>query len=216
MTSVRLLDKVRHAVRLRQYSLSTEKVYIGWIRRFILFHGKRHPAEMNKHEVEAFLTHLAVNRAVSPSTQNQALQAILFLYRNELEIELPWVDDVIRAKPKRRLPVVLSQDEVKSLLEDVPAPHRLSVGLLYGSGLRVSECLRLRVGDLDISRLTIRVHSGKGGKDRVTVMPENIVNMLRAHLVVVKNQHDRDLSLYLLWRQATHRPYLPGKPRTPH
>lgn len=197
MTGVRLLDRVRHAVRLRQYSLSTEKVYIGWIRRFILFHGKRHPAEMNKHEVEAFLTHLAVNRAVSPSTQNQALQAILFLYKNVLEIELPWMDDVVRAKPKRRLPVVLSQEEIKTLLEHVPAPHRLSVGLLYGAGLRVSECLRLRVGDLDFSRLTIRVHSGKGGKDRLTIMPENAVNMLRAHLVVVKNQHDRDLSLGL-------------------
>ena len=195
MTGTRLLDRVRRAVRVRQYSVSTEKAYIAWIRRFIFFHGKRHPAEMGKLEVEAFLSHLAINRAVSPSTQNQALQAILFLYRNVLQIELPWMDDVIRAKPKKRLPVVLSQNEIRVLLENVPAPHRISVGLLYGSGLRVSECLSLRVCDLDFSRLTIGVHSGKGGKDRITILPENIVNMLRTHLVIVKNQHDQDLSL---------------------
>ena len=163
MTGIRLLDRVRHAVRVRQYSISTEKAYIGWIRRFIFFHGKRHPAEMGKLEVEAFPSHLAINRAVSPSTQNQALQAILFLYRNVLEIELPWMDDVIRAKPKKHLPVVLSQNEIRVLLENVPVPHQISVGLLNGSGLRVSECLSLRVGDLDFSRLTIRVYSGKGG-----------------------------------------------------
>lgn len=120
MTGTRLLDRVRHAVRVRQYSLSTEKVYVGWIRRFILFHGKRHPAEMNKLEIEAFLTHLAVNRAVSPSTQNQALQAILFLYRNVLDIELSWMDDVIRAKPKRRLPVVLSQNNHDLHTRNIP------------------------------------------------------------------------------------------------
>ena len=148
MTGIRLLDRVRHAVRVRQYSVSTEKVYIGWIRRYIFFHGKRHPAEMGKMEVEAFLSHLAINRSVSPSTQNQAIQAILFLYRNVLQVELPWMDDVIRAKPKRRLPVVLSKNEIRALLENVPAPHRISVGLLYGSGLRVSECLGLRDGDL--------------------------------------------------------------------
>ena len=185
MTGTRLLDRVRHAVRVRQYSVSTEKVYIGWIRRYIFFHGKRHPAEMGKMEVEAFLSHLAINRSVSPSTQNQALQAILFLYRNVLQVELPWMDDVIRAKPKRHLPVVLSQNEIRVLLENVPAPHRISVGLLYGSGLRVSECLGLRVGDLDFSRLTIRVHSGKGGKDRITILPENMVDMLRTHLVML-------------------------------
>ena len=123
MTRVRLLERVRDAVRVRQYSLATEKTYTAWIRRFILFHGKRHPAETEKMEIEALLTHLAVNRSVSPATQNQALQAILFLYRNVLEIELPWIEDVIRAKPKRRLPVVLNQKEVKSLLENVPTVH---------------------------------------------------------------------------------------------
>ena len=129
------------------------------------------------------------------ATQNQALQAILLLYRNVLEIELPWIEDVIRAKPKRRLPVVLSQSETGLLLENVPSPHRLAVGLLYGSGLRVSECLRLRVGDVDLTRLSVRVHSGKGGKDRVTVLPERMLSMLQSHLAKVKNQHDLDLSL---------------------
>lgn len=195
MPKTRLLDSVRNAIRVRQYSLSTENVYIAWIRRFILFHGKRHPAEMEKLEIEAFLTHLAVNRAVSPATQNQALQAILFLYRHVLEIELPWLDDVVRAKPKRRLPVVLSQTEVKTLLDNVHLSHRLAASLLYGAGLRVSECLSLRVGDLDFTRHTVRVHSGKGGKDRITILPENLVGLLTAHLAYVKTLHDRDLQL---------------------
>ncbi len=195
MTKTRLLDRVRQAIRVRQYSLSTEKVYVAWVRRYILFHGKRHPVEMGKQEIEAFLTHLAINRSVSPATQNQALQAILFLYRAVLEVELPWLDDVIRAKPKRRLPVVLSLDEIRALLNNVASSQRLPVGLLYGSGLRVSECLRLRVGDIDFSRHMIRVHSGKGGKDRITILPENLIGMLTAHLEFVKNLHGRDLSL---------------------
>ena len=125
MPKTRLIDSVRLAIRVRQYSLSTEKSYVAWIRRYILFHGKRHPAEMGKLEVEAFLTHLAVNRAVSPATQNLALQAILFLYRHVLEIELPWLEEVIRAKPRRRVPVVLSRAEVKILLENIPPAQRL-------------------------------------------------------------------------------------------
>jgi site-specific recombinase XerD len=139
MRKTRLLDRVRHAIRVRQYSLSTEKVYVAWIRRYILFHGKRHPAELGKLEVDAFLSHLAVNRTVSPATQHQALQAILFLYRNVLEIELPWLDDVIRAKPKRRLPVVLNKNEVKTLLKNVASAHCLPVGLLYGAGLWIAK-----------------------------------------------------------------------------
>lgn len=195
MQQLRLLDRVRGAIRVRQYSHSTEKVYVAWIRRYILFHGKRHPAELEKLEVEAFLSYLAVSRKVSPATQNQALQAILFLYRIVLEIELPWLDDVIRAKPKRRLPVVLNKNEVKLLLENIVSAHCLSVGLLYGAGLRVSECLKLRVGDLDLSRRTIRVHSGKGGKDRMTILPESLVDLLTAHLGCIKNLHDQDLLL---------------------
>jgi len=138
VSRIRLLDRVRHAIRVRQYSMATEKTYMAWIRRYILFHGKRHPAEMEKLEIEAFLSHLAVNRAVSPATQNQALQAILFLYRNVLEIKLPWLNDVIRAKPKRRMPVVLSQDETMALLKNMPPAQYLPTSLMYGSGLRVS------------------------------------------------------------------------------
>jgi len=151
--------------------MQTERVYLMWIRRLILFHGKRHPVELGKSDIEAFLSHLAVNRKVSPSTQNQALQAILFLYRNVLEVKLPWLDSVIRAKPKKRIPVVLSSPEVARLLEKVSPPHYLAASLMYGSGLRLMECLRLRVGDLDEQRHTIRVFAGKGGKDRMTVLP---------------------------------------------
>ena len=138
MSGIRLLERVRNAIRVRQYSLATEKAYSGWIVRFIMFHHKRHPVEMAKSEVEAFLSHLAVKRKVSPSTQNQALQAILFLYRHVLEIDLPWLGDVIRAKPKRRVPVVLSKREIHLLLENVAAAQRLPASLMYGAGLRVA------------------------------------------------------------------------------
>jgi integron integrase len=191
---LRLLDRVRHAIRVRQYSLRTEQAYVGWVKRFILFHDKRHPAEMGKDEVEAFLTHLAVSRSVSPSTQNQALQALLFLYRSVLEIELPWLDDVIRAKPQRRLPVVLSRGETLAVLGQVRQTMRLPASLMYGSGLRVLECLRLRTGDLDFDRRTVRVHSGKGGKDRVTVLPDNLMAPLQAQLDWLSVIHRRDLA----------------------
>ena len=169
MSQPRLLDRVRNAIRVRQYSMATERAYLGWTRRFILFHGKRHPEGMGKTEVEAFLSYLAVQRKVSPSTQNQALQAILFLYRHVLENELPWIDDVIRAKPKRRIPVVLSRAEVRLILKNVTPAQRLPISMMYGAGLRVTECLRLRVGDIDFSRYTVRIHAGKGCKDRVDV-----------------------------------------------
>jgi len=194
MRKSRLLEQVRNAIRVRQYSLATEKVYLDWIYRFILFHDKRHPVEMAKTEIEAFLTYLAVKRKVSPSTQNQALQALLFLYRQVLEIELPWMDEVIRAKTKRRIPVVLSRVEVRLLLENVVMSMRLPASLMYGAGLRVSECLRLRVGDLDFSRHTVRVHWGKGGKDRVTVLPDNLEAMLQAQVENVRVLHNRDLA----------------------
>ena len=169
----KLLNDVRNTLRVRHYALKTEKTYLQWIKRFILFHNKTHPLKMGKVEVEAFLTWLAVNRGVSPSTQNQALQAILFLYRKVLEIELPWLDDVVRAKPQRRIPVVLSRQEVTVILAALQGQHQLIGRLLYGSGLRLMECLRLRVLSLDLDRLSITVHSGKGGKDRVTVLPES-------------------------------------------
>ncbi len=199
MADIRLLDRVRNAIRLRQYSIATERAYVSWIRRFILFHNKRHPSEMGKSDIEAFLTHLAVNRAVSPSTQNQALQAILFLYLQVLEAELPWLDDVVRAKPKRRVPVVLSREEVSSLLKNMSVTQRLPTSLMYGAGLRVMECLRLRVGDLDFTRHTIRVHGGKGGKDRITILPDNLEDSLTAQLACVRNEHRRDLANELGW-----------------
>lgn len=194
MSKPRLLQRVRDAIRVRQYSLATEKAYLGWIYRFILFHDKRHPAEMAKHEIEAFLTYLAVKREVSSATQNQALQALLFLYKQVLEIELPWMDEVVRAKTKRRVPVVLNRAEVSLLLENIAASQRLPASLMYGSGLRVTECLRLRVGDLDFSRHSIRVHCGKGGKDRVTVLPDNLVTMLHAQVDCVRVLHNRDVA----------------------
>ena len=194
MPKSRLLDQVRDAIRVRQYSLATEKVYLDWIYRFILFHNKRHPAEMAIPEIEAFLTYLAVKRRVSPSTQNQALQALLFLYRQVLKIELPWMDEVVRAKTKRRVPIVLSKAEAVQLLEKVATSMRLPASLMYGAGLRVTECLRLRVGDLDFSRHTVRVHCGKGGKDRVTVLPDNLESMLRAQVNSVRLLHQRDIA----------------------
>jgi site-specific recombinase XerD len=142
MTRRLLLDRMRDAIRVRQLSLAIEKSYTAWVRRFILFHNKRHPAEMGKLEIEAFLTHLAVNRGVSPSTQNQALQAILFLYRNVLNQDLKWLDDVVRAKPRRHVPVVLDISETRALLGNMQPARRLPASLMYGAGLRVTECLR--------------------------------------------------------------------------
>jgi len=194
MPEPRLLERVRNAIRVRQYSLATERVYLGWIYRFIIFHKKRHPAEMGKAEIESFLSRLAVRRKVAPSTQNQALQALLFLFRHVLEIQLPWMDDVIRAKPKRRMPVVLSRTEVGLLLDHVPPAQRFPASLMYGAGLRVTECLRLRVGDLDFSRHTVRIHAGKGGKDRVTVLPDGLGDALNTQISYVKNLHGRDLA----------------------
>lgn len=189
-----LLTETRDAIRVRQFSLATEKAYLSWIRRLIRFHDRRHPRELGKKSIEQFLTHLAVERKVSPSTQNQALQAILFLYREVLELELPWLDDVVRAKTKRRIPVVLSRDEAVALLGEASGEGRLPIHLLYGSGLRAMECLRLRIGDLDLNRLTIRVHAGKGGKDRVTVLPAGLKDELAAHMEWVGNMHRKYLA----------------------
>jgi site-specific recombinase XerD len=154
---------------------STEKAYVDWIRRFILFHGKRHPREMGKSEVSAFLTHLAVERNVASSTQNQALSALLFLYRHVLQQKLEWLDDVVRAKRPRRLPVVLNHDEVRALIARLDGTAWLQGKLLYGAGLRVTEALRLRVKDLDFRRLQITVREGKGDKDRWTMLPKSLI-----------------------------------------
>ena len=190
----RLLDQVRAAIRTRGYSIRTEQAYVDWIRRYILFHGKRHPGELGKVEIEAFLTHLAVNRNVAPSTQNQAFSALLFLYRHVLDRDLPWLDSVTRAKKPARLPVVLTPAEVDLLLKRLSGVKWLMASLLYGSGLRLIECLRLRVNDIEFERKQIMVRNGKGGKDRVTVLPEPVEDALRRQIERVRIIHEEDLS----------------------
>jgi integron integrase len=190
----RLLDQVRDAVRVRHYSYRTEQAYVGWVRRFILFHGKRHPAEMGATEVGAFLNALATQREVSASTQNQALAALLFLYREVVRVEVGWLDDLVRAKRPQRLPVVLGQPEVEALLVRLEGVPWLMAMLLYGSGVRLMECHRLRVKDLDFSRCELTVREAKGGRDRVTMLASRVVEPLRAHLRSVAAQHTRDLA----------------------
>ena len=190
----KFLDQLRECLRVRHYSLRTEDAYLDWVRRFILFHDKRHPKEMGAVEVQAFLTHLAVERHVSASTQNQAKAALLFLYRHMLEMDLPWLDGVIQAKRSPRLPVVLTPGEVRVLLDQMEGGMALVARLLYGTGMRLMEGLRLRVKDLDFERREVIVRDGKGGKDRVTMLPDLLVAPLRRHLEAVKALHDRDLA----------------------
>ena len=191
----RLLDRVREANRLRHGSRSTEKSYIAWIRRYIVFHGKRHPAEMGAAEVAQFLSSLAVDGKVAASTQNQALSALLFLYRHVLHQDLPWLEDVVRARRPKHLPVVLTRDEVRAVISKLAGTARLMATLLYGSGLRVLECARLRVQDVDFAMNQVVVRDGKGAKDRVTVLPAVAKQPLAQHLLRVKRLHDRDLAL---------------------
>src|SRR2546427_1862475 len=190
----KLLDRVREANRLRHGSRSTEKSYVGWIRRYILFHGKRHPAEMGAPEVTRFLSSLAVQGRVAASTQNQALSALLFLYRHVLHQDLPWLDDVVRAKRPQRLPIVLTRDQVRAVIFELDGTPRLMATLLYGSGLRLLECARLRVQDIDFATNQIIVRDGKGAKDRVTVLPAVAKAPLARHLQRVKQQHEADLA----------------------
>jgi len=189
----RLLDRVREAVRARHYSRRTVKTYVAWARRYILFHGKRHPAEMGAAEVTSFLTSLAVDGNVAASTQNQALSALLFLYRDVLEQDLPWLDNVVRAKSAQRLPVVLTRAEVRAVIQQLQGTLRLMALLLYGAGLRLLECARLRIQDVDFASNQIVVPSGKGDKDRVTMLPGAVKADLVRHLHGVKRQHERDL-----------------------
>lgn len=189
----RLLDRVRHAVRARHYSRRTEKAYVAWTRRYVLFHGKRHPSEMGAAEMTAYLSALATRGNVSASTQNQALSALLFLYRDVLGQEVPWLDDVVRAKRTTRLPVVLARDEVRAVIRQLRGTPRLMAILLYGAGLRLLECARLRVKDIDFPRNQIIVRAGKGDKDRATPLPAVASAALAAHLEAVKRQHDADL-----------------------
>lgn len=191
----RLLDQVRQRCRLRHYSLRTEQAYVGWIKRFILFHSKRHPRQMGAPEVEAFLSFLANKGQVSAATQNQALAALLFLYRHVLDTDLPWMDDVVRAKRSRRLPVVLSQAEVQALLSAIPdGTHDLMARLLYGTGMRLLECLRLRIKDVDFCRNEICVRSGKGDKDRRVPLPQSLRQRLQAQRERALVVHAADLA----------------------
>ncbi|WP_312957172.1 integron integrase [Stutzerimonas nitrititolerans] len=188
----RLLDQMRERIRLKHYSIRTERVYCEWVKRFIRFHQYRHPQEMGAQEIEAFLTELAVARNVSASTQNQALSALLFLYKEVLSIDLPWLADVVRAKKPQRLPVVLTVEEVRSALAQLESEPWLVCSLLYGTGMRLMEALRLRVKDVDFSRHEILIRDGKGMKDRVTMLPRSLVQPLRRHLAVVKAIHDSE------------------------
>lgn len=190
----KLLDRVRERIRFKHYSIRTEDSYVQWIRRFILFHGKRHPSEMGAVEVEAFLTHLAVEGNVAASTQNQARSALLFLYKEVLGSELPWLNNVEQARKPRRLPVVLTEDEVRAVLANLEGVHWLVAALLYGAGLRLMEALRLRVQDVDFKRREILVRNGKGFKDRVTMLPDKLAGRLQAHLASVKLLHEKDLA----------------------
>jgi integron integrase len=189
----KLLDQVRARLRTQHLSLRTEDAYVGWIRRFILFHDKRHPKVMGAAEIEAFLSHLAVDRRVSASTQNQAMAALLYLYREVLEIKLPWLDDITRAKASERLPVVLTGQEVRALLAGLNGQMWLIAALLYGTGMRVLEGLRLRVKDVEFTRGEIIVRDGKGGKDRITMLPNELTHHLKRQIDKAQLFHSQDL-----------------------
>jgi integron integrase len=189
----KLLDQVRQAIRARHYSYMTEKAYVGWIKRFIFFHNKRHPAGMGESEIAQFLSSLASDAHVSASTQNQALNALLFLYREILKKDIGYVNGVVRAKRPNRLPAVLTRQEVRSILASLDGSDWIMAMLLYGAGLRLMECLRLRVKDIDFTSNQIVVRAGKGDKDRHTMLPAAVKESLFKHLDLVKRQHQRDL-----------------------
>jgi integron integrase len=190
-----LLGAVRENIRLRHYSLRTEKTYIGWVRRYVRFCGGRHPRELGADAITTFLTHLSVDLKVSASTQNQALQALLFLYRDVLKLNLPFLDQIVRANKPVRLPVMLTRDEVRSVLRHLNGRSRLVMGLLYGSGLRLSESLELRVKDLDLERREMIVRNGKGAKDRVTAIPAKLVTPLRIHVAALATWYERERNI---------------------
>ena len=190
----KLLDQVRDKLRVKHYSIRTEQAYLGWIKRYIYFHDKTHPKDLGAQDIEAFLTHLAVAGKVAASTQNLAKSSLLFLYREVLEIQLPWLDNITQAKAPKRLPVVLTVAEVQSVLSRLSGTHALIASLLYGGGMRLMEAVRLRVKDVDFARREILVREGKGFKDRVTMLPEAVIAALQAHLVKVKALHAEDLA----------------------
>lgn len=190
----KLLDHVRDRIRVKHYSIRTEQAYVDWIKRFIYFHGKRHPRDLGASEVEAFLTHLAVTGNVAASTQTQALSALLFLYKEVLQLDLPWLDNVTRAKKPQRLPTVLTEAEARLVLGHLDGVKWLMAGLLYGTGMRLMECLRLRVKDVEFTRKEIVIRDGKGMKDRVTMLPVSLIVPLQAQLEKARILHEKDLA----------------------
>lgn len=192
---VTLIHVVRENIRLRHYSIRTEKAYVGWIRRFVRFCGQRHPRDLGATEITTFLTHLAVDLKVTASTQNQALQSLIFLYREVLQMDLPDISRVVRASKPQRLPVVLTREEVQRVFAHLEGRAKLVVGLMYGSGLRLTEALSVRVKDLDLERHELMVRSGKGGKDRVTVIPERMIQPLKQHLQAMNAWYRRERQL---------------------
>lgn len=190
----KLLDQLREALRSRHYSRRTEQTYCAWVKRFIYFHNLRHPEGMSEPEINAFLTHLAVKEKVSASTQNQALSALLFLYRHVVGRDIGDLGEVIRARKPKRIPVVMTREEVKAVLARLDGDKWLMASLMYGAGLRLMECLRLRVQDIDFARSEVTVRDGKGGKDRITMLPESLAKPLREHLRRVKVAHEKDLA----------------------
>lgn len=193
----KILERVRALLRVRHYSYKTEKIYVFWMRQYFFFHQLRHPCEMGAAEIESFLTYLAVTRKVSASTQNQALAALLFLYREVLAVDLPWLDQFTPAKHSNHVPVVLTKDEVARVLAKISGINWMIANLLYGSGLRLSEALSLRVKDLDFGYKQITVRDGKGGKDRFTILPEKLVEPLQKQLRTAKMMHEQDLNRQL-------------------
>lgn len=193
-SSPKLLDRVRWQLRVKHYSIRTEQAYVDWIRRFILFHDKRHPNELGEKEISEFLSHLAVEKNVSASTQNQALSALLFLYQQVLDHKLPFIDQIERTKRPAKVPVVFTRAEAQKVIAQLSGDHRLMTELLYGSGLRLMECLRLRIKDVDFGYNQITVRDGKGQRDRVTIMPSRLKRRLRLQLEKVRAIHRADLA----------------------
>jgi integron integrase len=189
----KLLDQVRNALRTKHYSMKTEKAYVHWIRRYVLFHNKRHPKDMGEKEINEFLTHLAVKEKVSASTQNQALCAIIFLYKHVLNKEIGKLEELVWAKKSKRTPVVFAREEAKAVLDNLTDTNWIMAKLLYGAGLRLTECLQLRVKDIDFRYKQIVVRDAKGDKDRVTMLPEKTIEPLKKHLEKVKQQHEQDI-----------------------
>jgi integron integrase len=199
----RLLDQVRNKIRLKHYSIRTEQAYVRWIKRFILFHNKKHPSNMGKPEIEAFLSYLAMKQRVSSSTQNQAFNAILFLYRDVLTRNLDDSINAMRAKKPKRLPTVMTKDEAVSVISALSGVYQIMAKLLYGSGLRLMECVRLRVKDVDFQRNQILIRDGKGMRDRATMLPKSVEFALREHLEWVRKVYEEEL------RNGGGRVYLP-------